>query len=93
MCQDIGPLLVGWDYVPGQLRVREIGGEEDQRKIQIRTDLGLMQLEWSGRPDGSRPHDAVSLMDFYIERLYQAKAQGEDFSLPRPDCLRDKMTA
>lgn len=86
MRQDIGPLLAGWDYVPGELQVRAIEGEADQRKIQIRTDLGLMQLEWSGRPDGSRPHDTVSLMDFYLESLRRAKGLGEDFSLARPDC-------
>lgn len=86
MRQDIGPLLTGWDYVPGELRVRAIIGAEDRRKIQIRTDLGLMQLEWNERPDGSRPHDSISLMDFHLEQLHRAKIRGESFALARPDC-------
>lgn len=84
MCQDIEPLLTGWDYVPGELTVRTVEGKDRHPKIQIRTDLGLMQLEWEGRPDGTRPHDAVSLLDHYRSAVDQSKAAG--FKLTREDC-------
>ena len=68
MSDDIGRILGAWDYEAGELRVRTIDGEKGdgqkgERKIQIRIDLGIMQLTWSGRPDGTRPHDRESLLD------------------------------
>ncbi len=88
MDSDIGPILGGWEYAPGELSVRKIEGGNGGQKIQIRMDLGLMQLEWSGRPDAFRPHGHTSLLDYYLEK----KQQREDergpgaFSLSREDC-------
>ncbi|SVD52673.1 uncharacterized protein METZ01_LOCUS405527, partial [marine metagenome] len=65
MTQDITRLLADWDYEPGELRVRKIDGDDGLPKIQIRMDLGLMQLEWEGRPDGTRPHDTDSLLTYF----------------------------
>ena len=33
---DIGPILGGWEYAPGELSVRKIEGECGAQKIQIR---------------------------------------------------------
>jgi hypothetical protein len=78
----------GWDYAPGQLRVRTIDGRDNKQKIQIRMDLGLMQLEWMGRPDGAKPHECMSLLEHY--RLKQEEHMPENgnepFSLSREDC-------
>ncbi len=88
MESDIGPLLGEWEYSPGELSVRKIDGGRDGQKIQIRMDLGLMQLEWSGRPDAIRPHGYASLLDYYQEK--KAEREGDQgpgtFSLSREDC-------
>ena len=65
MSKDISSILEGWEYVPDELRVRKIEGSDGVSMVQIRMDLGLMQLEWTGRPDAARPHGFSSLLDFH----------------------------
>ena len=86
---DISRILENWDYKPGQLKVRAIEGYDTKKKIQIRMDLGLMQLEWSDRPDGTQPHDRVSLLDYFTEQYRdheKTKVNGAPFTLSREDC-------
>jgi hypothetical protein len=67
--KDILPLLKGWDYEPGTINVRKINGLDGRPKLQMRLDLGLLQMEMSGRPDGRRPHGCESLLEYYEEQL------------------------
>ena len=85
---DIGPILGGWEYAPGELSVRKIEGECGAQKIQIRMDLGLMQLEWRGRPDAARPHGYTSLLDYYRNKHQEWEAEHGpgNFTLSREDC-------
>jgi hypothetical protein len=81
MSQDLNDLLFDWPYQPGKLQVRKITGNDGRTKIQLRLDMGLLQLEAAGRPDGLRPHDAESLFDFNRERAAEAESAGEEFKL------------
>ena len=67
--KDILPLLKGWDYEGGTINVRKINGLDGKPKLQMRLDLGLLQMEISGRPDGRRPHGCESLLEFYEDQL------------------------
>lgn len=82
MSKDITPILEGWDYDPDDIQVRIITGDDGQDKIQMRSDLGLIQLETSGRPDGQRPAGFESLLD-----AYESRAQaGDEFALDSSAC-------
>lgn len=59
---DLRRMLAGWDYEPGQITVRKITGDDGAVKLQMRLDLGLLQMEATGRPDGQRPEGAESLL-------------------------------
>lgn len=67
--KDIAPLLKGWDYEPGTINVRKINGLDGSTKLQMRLDLGLLQMELNGRPDGSKPHGCESLLEYYEDQL------------------------
>ena len=67
--KDITPLLKGWDYEPGTINVRKISGTDGAPKLQMRLDLGLLQMELIGRPDGARPHGYESLLEYYENQL------------------------
>jgi hypothetical protein len=67
--RDLTPLLQGWDYEPGTINVRKISGLDGMPKLQMRLDLGVLQMEMSGRPDGVRPNGCESLLDFYEHEL------------------------
>lgn len=87
--KDIAPLLKGWDYEPGTLNVRKIHGIDGLPKIQMRLELGLLQMEVSGRPDGARPHGHESLLDYYESQLKDfADRSGAEigFQLTAPQC-------
>ena len=87
--KDIAPLLAGWDYEAGAINVRKITGLDGREKLQMRLDLGLLQMEMNGRPDGSRPHGCESLLEYFEKQL--ADHQGPegsslDFHLTESQC-------
>ena len=67
MSKDVSRLVDGWPYDPGEVRARWIAADDGTRKLQLRLDLGVFQMEPEGRPDGTRPRGAASLCDFYVE--------------------------
>ncbi len=69
MSFDISALLEQWDYQPGQVVVRKFRGKDGLEKIQLRVDLGLLQMNAKGRPDGKRPYGRESLLEYYQEQL------------------------
>jgi hypothetical protein len=86
MSQDIRSILAGWDFDPDRVQVRMIAGDDGSEKIQMRIDLGLMQMEVSGRPDGERPHGCESLLEFYEAAGREAVVAGDSFSLGPEEC-------
>lgn len=69
MHEDISELLNTWPHTPGQLNVRLIEGQDGEPRIQIRLDLGILQLHMRGRPDGQRPNGYLSYLDYYEARI------------------------
>ena len=89
MIQDLRTILDGWEYEPGKISVRKIIGRDGHEKIQTRVDLGLLQLEPVGRPDGRRPYGYDSMLTFFETRLRDHIARGGDdagFVLLPEDC-------
>ncbi len=87
--KDISPILQGWDHDPEGVNVRKIIGKDGREKIQMRLDLGLIQMEMTGRPDGERPYGKESLLEYHLERLARHRErQGTDagFSLSPREC-------
>ncbi len=82
MSFDLSELLRDWPYEPGQLQVRKITGSDGREKLQLRLDMGVLQMEMAGRPDGRQPHDVESELEFQAERAEQA---GKDFELSEDD--------
>jgi hypothetical protein len=89
MDDDIGPILQNWKFQEGDLTVRKVAGRDGREKIQLRLDLGLLQMEAEGRPDGKRPFGKDSLLDHFRTRAetYRAKhGWYEGFELKPRDC-------
>src|SRR5947209_8446986 len=75
LSKDITPVLKGWDYEAGTINVRKISGEDGSPKLQMRLDLGLLQMELTGRPDGHRPHGCESLLEYFETQLADHKGK------------------
>jgi len=87
---DISDILDDWPYEPGQITVRRIRGEDGRDKIQFRLDLGMLQMEVTGRPDGERPYSYESLLAYYQAQLkrYRDNDNEQDFKLDEQACER-----
>ena len=89
---DISQLLEQWAYEPGQVVVRKFKGKDGTEKIQLRVDLGLLQMNAHGRPDAKRPFGHESLLEHYLSKLekYRKGNAGNEagFHLKAEDCAR-----
>ncbi len=89
---DISHLLEQWDYQPGEVAVRKFKANDGTEKIQLRVDLGLLQMNATGRPDGKRPFGRDSLLQHYQSRLerYRRTHAGNDdgYVLKADDCAK-----
>jgi hypothetical protein len=86
---DITHALHGWAFQPGQVNVRLIRGNDGKPKLQLRLDLGLLQMELDGRPDGKRPHRAPTELDHLRRKLgshYKRYGSDAGFTLTPRDC-------
>ncbi len=92
MSFDISHILESWDYKPGEVMVRRFKGKDGVDRIQLRVDLGLLQMNATGRPDGKRPSGYKSLLDCFQAKLKRHLAEHEDseagFRLTEEDCAR-----
>src|SRR5438874_2059892 len=82
MNHDITAILRAWPYQASALQVRtlETGGRE---VIQIRVDLGILQLETAGRPDGTRPSGYPTYFDYL---RHKAGRRESEFVLNEEQC-------
>lgn len=88
--KDIAPMMDGWGYEPGTINVRRIMGMDGVPKLQMRLELGLLQMEVTGRPDGSRPFGFESLLEYHEHRLTEHKQKSggtiQGFALNGEQC-------
>jgi hypothetical protein len=73
---DLSPILADWPFEPGTINVRVIRGFDHLPKIQVRLDLGVIQMNIDGRPDGLRPHGFASLLEYFETRIDEAQEFG-----------------
>ena len=86
MSLDLNSLLSDWPHEPGAIKVRKIIGLDGREKLQLRIDLGVLQMEIAGRPDGQRPHNCESLLVYHQRRAERAEARGETYELSAEQC-------
>ena len=86
MSKDITEVLAGWDFDPNDTQVRIVPGANGSDKLQMRIDLGLIQMELDGRPDGTRPGGFESLLDALEAEAKAALVAGKDFTIEPAAC-------
>jgi hypothetical protein len=79
---NIDPILKQWPFDPQAVSVRLLT-LPDREVIQLRIDLGLLQLEVADRPDGWRPGGEPSYLQFMKQKAQQ---HGDGFVLSEEQC-------
>jgi hypothetical protein len=85
--KDLSEFLENWPYDPDD-NVRRVSGKHGREVLQVRLPLGIEQYNLTGRPDGEQPYGKESALDYYLERLEEARQAGEhdEFSLNADEC-------
>src|SRR5438270_5807025 len=86
MSLDLNTILKDWPHQNGSIKVRKIVGLDGREKLQLRIDLGVLQMEVKGRPDGVRPYGCESLLDYHQRRSEIAEKKGEYYELSPEQC-------
>lgn len=84
MTLDIDHVLKDWAYEPGDVIVRRVEAADGRTVLQVRQDLGVLQMELEGRPDGTRPHGCATYFDYL--RTLADQHPGEPFFLDEEQC-------
>ncbi|HYO24747.1 MAG TPA: DNA helicase UvrBC [Lacipirellulaceae bacterium] len=76
--RDLTSLLRAWEFVPGKPVVRRVAADDGRDLLQMRVDMGVLQLETTGRPDGERPQGFPTMYDFLVAAAFD---EGPGFEL------------
>ncbi len=76
-------ILKNWSYDADNICVRLVKGCDGRDLIQVRVDLGILQLETTGRPDGLKPEG----FDTLLECLCHDELEDPDFELDDDTCM------
>lgn len=80
MLHDLNEILRSWPFEPGTPHVRLVQLEDGRTVVQVRLELGIIQMEGDGRPDGLRPRGS----DSWLEAVQGgADAQGTEPAVRR----------
>ncbi len=86
MNQDIDNALKGWDYKPGIVQARLVQATDGRQVIQMRLDLGVLQIETTSRPDGTRPHGCATYFEYLRQQKRVAERGNHPFVLSEEQC-------
>ncbi len=91
MPDDITHILNSWHFDPDEPVVRIIRGDDGREKVQMRVDMGVLQMEMAGRPDGERPFGCDSLLVYHLreQEAYEvAHLDSAPFELEHDACAQ-----
>ena len=81
---NIDYLLTSWEYEPYNVNARIVQGDDGRDVLQMRIDMGILQMEMKGRPDGTHPHQHESMLDYLS---IKAENAGEDYQFSEDECF------
>jgi len=81
--RDIDTLLKNWGFRPGEVNARLVKARTGREVLQMRIDMGVVQMETDLRPDGQRPGGAETYYDYLVS---EAIRQGDAFRLSQEQC-------
>jgi hypothetical protein len=81
---DIDFILRQWPYQAGVISARLVRARDGREVLQMRVEMGVLQMETAGRPDGQRPGGFDTCLDWLRS---QAREKGEPFILAEEQCV------
>lgn len=82
--RDIDSLLRSWEFRPGEVTARLLKTRSGREVLQMRIDMGVVQMETDQRPDGQRPGGAETYYDYLVGEVIR---EGDAFRLSKEQCV------
>ncbi len=81
---DVDDVIRSWPYESGEGEqpAREVRALDGRKVLQVRIELGVLQLEVTGRPDGARPHGFGTYLE-YLRQSVRGRAHALGGQAPR----------
>lgn len=86
MNPDITALLREWEFKPGTVQARLSEADDGRLVMQLRLDLGLLQMETSGRPDGEQPSGFPTYFAYLQDQAERAERAERPLVLEEEQC-------
>ena len=64
MTNDIDQAMRNWPFKPGEIVARQVVAADARTVLQLRIDMGVIQMETTDRPDGTRPHGYPTYLQY-----------------------------
>ena len=82
--QHLDDIFANWPYEFGDVAARKVRGSNGRAVLQLRLDMGVMQMEATGRPDGLRPEGHDTYYDYLLSLAFE---EGPSFELDGERCM------
>jgi len=67
--RDIDEAMHDWPFTAGEIIGRQVTAQDGRVVLQLRIDMGIIQMEVTGRPDGDRPHGYRTYLDYLRQAM------------------------
>jgi hypothetical protein len=82
--QHLDFLFEEWPYEFGEVAARRVQGADGREVVQLRVEMGVLQMEVDGRPDGTKPGGYPTCADWLGALTVK---EGESFALDDRRCV------
>ena len=83
--RNISDILQDWDYDSQSIRARIVAGQDGEEDVlQMRVEMGIIQMAVDGRPDGIRPEGFATYLDYLLQ---EEISQGNEWDLNDEQCM------
>lgn len=76
-------MLRDWPYEPGEVSARLVRASDGREVLQMRVEMGILQLEVTDRPDGQKPGGSPTYFDYLLGLSLK---EGDEFELSSEQC-------
>ena len=75
--RDLDDILQDWPFQTHTVSARVVHASDGRDVLQMRVDLGVLQMETSGRPDGTKPGGAETYLDWLLREAFHNNTPDE----------------
>lgn len=83
---DLDPILREWKAQHGATQARLVTARDGRPIVLVRMDLGVLQMETQGRPDGVMPHGFATFFDYLRDQARSHRKGQHEFRLSAEQC-------